>query len=119
MKKIALLFFVFSLVCMALSFLLPFVVQAGTLQSDLSWTNTDSINKIQVVKGSGTVGTFTEIAQVLAGQTTYTDATNNPGETACYKVAYINSAGVGPYAGPVCKTFPPLPSATPGTFQVR
>ena len=105
--------FAISLLCASVS------VQAGTLPSDLSWTNTDSVNKVQVVKGPAIAGPFIEIAQVAAGLASFTDATNTAGDTACYKVAYINSSGPGTYAGPVCKTFPAVSQQVPGAFQVR
>jgi amino acid transporter len=94
-------------------------VFAGTLPADLTWSNPDTLDKIQIEKGSSLAGPFATINQVAAGQTSYTDATNAPGDTACYRAAYINSSGIGPYAGPVCKTFPALPSQTPGSFTVK
>lgn len=92
---------------------------AGTLSSDLTWQNTDLNNKIQVEKSNNATGIYTVIAQPAAGSTGYSDATNAPGDTACYRVAYFNLSGVGPYAGPVCKTFPALPSQAPASLTVK
>lgn len=95
------------------------LASAGSLPSEITWTNPDLINKIQIEKGPSFVGPFVTINQVMAGQTLYTDATNEPGETACYRLAYVNASGIGPYAGPVCKTFPALPLQTPEMLTVK
>ena|SRR5712692_9312829 len=92
---------------------------AGTLPSTLDWTNPDTVDKIQIEKAASLTGAFTTLAQVPASTLTYLDATNGPGETACYRVAYFTTSGVGPYAGPVCKTFPALPSQAPGALTVK
>ena len=92
---------------------------SGTLPAQLDWINSDTLNPIQIEKGSALSGPFTKIVTVPAGTITDTDATNAPGDTACYRVAYANPSGVGPYAGPVCKTFPTIPVQSPGTFTVK
>jgi hypothetical protein len=94
-------------------------VFAGTLPAQLTWTNTDANDSIQIEKGPALTGNFAAINQVVPGTTGYTDATNAPGDTACYRVAYFNTSGIGPYAGPVCKTFPALPAQAPATFTVK
>jgi hypothetical protein len=108
------------LVLLCLLVALPSLALAGTLPAQLDWANpVDTTDSIQVEKGSALAGPFAIIKQVAPGVTTYTDATNAPGETACYRVAYDNTSGVGPYAGPVCKTFQAIPSATPTPFTVK
>lgn len=92
---------------------------AGTLPSILNWTNPDTVDKVQIEKAASLTGAFTMLAQIPASTITYLDATNGPGETACYRVAYFTTSGVGPYAGPVCKTFPALPSQAPGALTVN
>jgi hypothetical protein len=92
---------------------------ANTLPAQLTWSNPDTTDKIQVEKGPAAAGTFTTIAQLPALTTTYLDATNAPGDNNCFRVAYFNASGVGPYAGPVCKNFPALPTQTPGAFIVQ
>jgi hypothetical protein len=78
------------------------------LVSTISWGNpvTMTTNQLQVEKGSSPTGQFVGIAQLPANSTSYTDANNVAGTTACYRVAYLMGNGIGPYAGPVCKTFP-------------
>lgn len=93
---------------------------AGILPADLVWSNpVDTVNGIQVEKGSIASGPFVMLSQVPAGSTAYHDGTNGAGETACYRVAYFNTAGVGPYSPTVCKNFPLLPTAAPVGFSVR
>jgi hypothetical protein len=94
-------------------------LSAGTLQSHLDWTNTDTTNGIWVDKGPTLTGPFNMLVQLPAGTITYTDSTNAPGQTSCYRVAYFNVSGIGSWAGPVCKTFVPISSQTPGTFTVK
>ena len=95
-------------------------VFAGTLPADLSWSNPiNTVDQIQIEKSGVQSGPYTVIVTMPAGATSYQDATNNPGSTQCYRAAYLNSSGVGPYAGPVCKTFPALPASSPGAFTVK
>lgn len=93
--------------------------QAGTLPAQLDWSNPNTVDGIQVEKGGSLTGAFSMLKQLPANALTYTDATNNPGTTSCYRLGYFNTSGIGPYAGPVCKTFPAVPSQTPATFTVK
>ena len=94
--------------------------QAGTLPAQLDWTNPlDLTDGVQVEKGASLTGPFVSIRQLPAASTTFTDLTNSAGTTACYRLAYFNTSGVGPYAGPVCKTFPAVPSQAPATPTVK
>lgn len=96
------------------------LAEAGTLPATLAWSNPiDVTDGIQVEKSASATGTFATIKQVPSGTITFTDAANNPGETACYRVAYFNPSGIGPYAGPICKTFPTIPAQAPATFTVN
>lgn len=92
---------------------------AGTLSATLTWQNTETTDGIQIEKSANIAGTYTIIKQTAANVTTYVDATNAAGDTACYRIAYFNTSGVGPYAGPVCKTFPIVPTQAPATFGVN
>lgn len=107
----------FSILC--LLFLFIGSADAGTLTATLTWTNPDTIDGIQVEKSNSPTGTFGILNQIAAGTTTYADTTNSPGDQSCYRIAYFNSSGVGPYAGPVCKVFPTVPTQTPGSFVVK
>lgn len=96
----------------------------GPLQAVLDWGNPDdTTDKIQVEKGISRTGTFTgtfaSMGQLPPSTITFVDSLNSPGDTACYRIAYVNASGVGPYAGPVCKTFPALPTQTPEPFTVK
>lgn len=92
---------------------------AGTLKSSLAWTNTDTTNGVQVEKASSSTGVFTMLKQLLANTVSYDDVTNGSGETACYRMAYYNTSGVGPYSFVVCKTFPTVPTQAPAAFTVN
>lgn len=93
---------------------------AGTLAATLVWTNpVDITDGVQVEKSNSVSGIFTTIKQTAGNTVQYVDATNSPGDTACYRVAYFNTSGVGPYAGPVCKTFPTVPTQAPASFGVN
>lgn len=95
-------------------------VEAGTLPATLTWSNpTDITDGIQVEKSASVTGTFVIVNQTAVNVTTYTDATNAAGDTSCYRIAYFNTSGVGLYAGPVCKTFPTVPTVAPATFGVK
>lgn len=93
---------------------------AATLPSILEWSNpVDVTDQIRVEKSGSITMPFTKLTDLSANSLTYTDATNGPGDTACYKIAYFNSSGLGPYAGPVCKIFPTVPGQSPATFTVK
>lgn len=105
-------------VCLILMASMAFA-QAGTLPAQLDWSNTDTADTIQVEKGPALTGPFTVLNILPANTATYLDGTNSAGTLACYKVAYKSSSGIGPYAGPVCKTFPAIPSQAPASFTVK
>lgn len=107
---------------LALTFLaLPLLVfaQAGTLPAQLDWSNPNTTDTLQLEKSSALTGTYSTLNVLTPNTKTYLDATNNPGSTSCYRLAYKSTSGIGPYAGPVCKTFPAIPSETPQTFTVK
>ena len=108
-----------SSVLVTLVLILPLTSFAGTLPATIAWTNTDTVDGVQIEKSNAPVGTFTTIKQIAALSITFTDPTNAPGDTACYRVAYFNTSGVGPYAGPVCKAFPTVPNQTPAGVTVN
>ena len=113
---------IFIWMFLALGFMaLPLLAfaQAGTLPATLDWTNPDIVNGLQVEKSNSATGTFTSIKQLPAKTITFTDATNAPGDTACYRVAYFNTSGMSPYAGPVCKTFPASPQTAPSSLTIK
>jgi hypothetical protein len=108
---------VFAL-CLMLSVWIE-LTHAGTLPAQLDWTNPDIVDKIQIEKSASLTGTYTILSQPAAETSAFLDATNAPGDAPCYRLAYVNPSGIGPYAGPVCKTFPAIPTQTPGAFTVR
>lgn len=83
------------------------------LNSVLTWDNVDSINPIQIEKGASLEGPFSFLATVVPNTVTFMDESNTPGENSCYRLAYANTSGVGPYSNVVCKLFPTLPTAAP------
>lgn len=86
---------------------------AGTLPSVLTWTNPDTTDAIEIDKAPSCAGTFNKLTTVPAGTTTYTDATNAPGDTPCYRVEYFNASGNGPSSNTAGKSFPSLPTVAP------
>lgn len=91
----------------------PDVTHATDLSSVLTWQNADTINSVEIDKAGGTAGPFVKIGSVAPGVLTYTDTTNAPGLTACYRVENANSSGNGPSSNIACKSFPPLPTVAP------
>ena len=92
---------------------------AYALDSNLTWTNPVTTFGVQVEKASSVGGTYVMINQTAVNATSYTDTDNVAGATACYRIAYFNTSGVGPYATSVCKTFPQIPTQTPANFGVN
>lgn len=89
------------------------VSEAGTLPAVLTWTNLDTTNQIQINKAPAALGPWAKLTVTAAGTLTYTDATNAPGDTACFKLQYSNSSGLGPDSIVACKTFPSVPTVAP------
>ena len=112
---------VFAVMLIVASITVPMkAFSAGTLVSTLAWANPlNVVDGIQIEKSSSLTGVYSTLRQVAAGSVGYSDGTNGAGETACYRIAYYNTSGVGPYLGPLCKTFPTIPTQTPATFSVN
>lgn len=86
-------------------------VYAQSLTAKLTWTNVDTTNRIQVEKSTSPTGTFVIIQTLDPGTATFTEsAAGIPGSQVCYRVAYYNTSGVGPYSNVACKTFPLVPT---------
>lgn len=120
MKRLGVIFVWMVLVLGFLALPLLVLAQASTLSAQLDWSNpVDVTDSVQVEKSSTLAGTYSVLKQLPANSITYTDATNAPGSTACFRVAYFNTSGIGAYAGPVCKTFPATPTQTPSSFTVK
>ncbi len=103
-----------------LSFIYPLKGQAQSLDANLQWANpVDITDSIQVEKSTSLTGSFALLKQLAPNTITYTDSTNSQGTTGCYRVAYFNTSGVGPYVGPVCKTFPQTPQTAPSSLTVK
>ena len=89
------------------------------LTSVLSWDNSDAMNSIQIEKGPSSDGPFSFLATVVPNTVTFIDEKNAPGEQSCYRLAYANTSGVGPYFNVACKSFPTLPTAAPSMKPIR
>lgn len=87
--------------------------QAATLQAVLTWQDSDTTDSVQIDKAPASSGPWATLSTVAPGVLTYTDATNAPGQTACYRVENFNSSGNGPSSNVVCKTFPSVPTVAP------
>jgi hypothetical protein len=105
-------------VCVVLSLVVP-TVSAFALDAILTWTNSSSTHGIQIERSATIGGTYSVINQTAANVSTYTDSTNIAGTTSCYRIAYFNTSGVGPYTTPYCKSFPVVPTQLPGAFAVN
>lgn len=95
------------------------VGMANALDSVLTWTNTATTYGIQIEKSSSINGTYVMINQTAPNVSMFTDSSNVAGDTSCYRIAYFNTSGVGPYTGAVCKTFPLVPTQTPAGLGVN
>src|SRR6267143_1839222 len=87
--------------------------QATNLTSVLTWTTTNTADQVQVDRAPAATGPFTKLSTVPAGVLTYTDATNSPGVTSCYRVEHFTASGNGPSSNVACKTFPQVPTVAP------
>jgi hypothetical protein len=90
-----------------------------SLQTTVAWKNVDTSRKIQLEKGPATTGPFMILAQLEANTTSYLDTKNAPGEKACYRMAYFDDAGFGPFSTPKCKTFTVTSTSPPSTVTVK
>jgi hypothetical protein len=104
-----------------ISFLLPLLVSSWSLNSAqgaellVSWTDTASNEfGFRVERTTSDNGAFTQIAQLRANVTTYTDAAVIRNITYCYRVRAYNVAGNSAYSGVACGT----PDAQPPTVTL-
>ena len=99
----------------------PAVAQVAPESASLAWTNTATVYDVAIERGSAPQGPFADRAISAPGTVDYTDA--GPflqGEQVCYRLAYQNSVGKGPYSNVACKTFPILaPVESPSSLTVR
>lgn len=97
------------------------VAFAATGTAVIQWTNTSSTFPLHLERASSAAGPWTQIADIPASTSTYTD--NNlviPG-TVCYRLAYYNAGGNGPYSivdANSCKTFVSPPTMAPGGVTI-
>src|SRR5262249_13021726 len=76
---------------------------APAQQLNLSWTDNSSGQAGFIIqRASGSTGTYTQIAHVPLGVTSYTDATVSLGTTYCYKVAAFNGTETSSFSDPAC-----------------
>jgi hypothetical protein len=80
-------------------------VPAPPPQLTLNWTdNSGGQAGFVVERRLEADNTFTALAQVPAGQTSYVDATVVSGASYCYRVKAINEAGESPYTAEACQS---------------
>lgn len=91
----------------------------GTLPAVLTWHNTDNTMQVQVEKSAASTGPFELLTQLSPGTITYTDATNAPGQKACYRLRYFNGAAQGSPTTAKCKTFSLTPTVKPSSEVVQ
>ena len=76
---------------------------ARAQQLNLSWDdNSGGQAGFIIQRAPGNTGTYTQIAQVPVGVTSYTDVTVSLGTTYCYQVAAMNTSGVSAFSNVAC-----------------
>jgi List-Bact-rpt repeat protein len=76
---------------------------ASAQQLNLSWVdNAGGQASFIIQRALGTTGTYTQIAQVPLGVTSYNDTAVSLGSTYCYQVAAVNEVGVSAFSDLAC-----------------
>jgi len=78
---------------------------AAGAQLTLTWTdNSTNESGFAIERKTGIAGTFTQVAQVAANSTTYTDANLAEGTPYCYRVRAFNATAYSAYSNESCGT---------------
>jgi Fibronectin type III domain/Secretion system C-terminal sorting domain len=82
-------------------------------QIDISWTdNANNEDGFKIERKTGQTGTWSEIAQVAANTTSFSNTGLTASTEYCYRVRAFNSAGNSAYSNEVCATTnPDIPNA--------
>ncbi len=76
---------------------------ASAQQLNLSWDdNSGGQAGFIIQRAPGSTGTYTQIAQLPPGGTSYTDTSASLGTTYCYEVAAVNASGVSAFSNLAC-----------------
>ena len=91
----------------------------SSTQINLSWTdNSDNETGFKIEQKSGSSGNWSEIAQVAANTTSYSDNNLTPNTQYCYQVRAYNSAGNSNYSNESCATTSDVPPNPPTNLSV-
>jgi len=91
----------------------------SSTQINLSWTdNSDNETGFKIEQKSGSSGNWSEIAQVAANTTSYSDNNLTPNTQYCYQVRAYNSAGSSNYSNESCATTSDVPPNPPTNLSV-
>jgi fibronectin type 3 domain-containing protein len=89
-------------------------------QIDLSWTdNSTSETGYKIERSTDGGMSFTEIAQVAANTTSFSNTNLTPETTYHYRVRGTNANGDGPYSNVAFATTPPDPPVAPGNLTAQ
>src|SRR5262245_8354912 len=81
----------------------PANAPANAARLTLTWTDTSANESgFAIERRVSPAGSFSEIARVAAGQSTYTDTTVADGTSYCYRVRAFNAGGQSPYTNEAC-----------------
>src|SRR5262245_54557656 len=76
---------------------------ANAARLTLTWTdNSANESGFAIERRVSPTGSFSEIARVAVGQSTYTDTTLAVGTSYCYRVRAFNAVGLSPYTNEAC-----------------
>jgi hypothetical protein len=90
------------LVC-SLVLLLPMTALAATGTAVVRWDNTDTINSVRLEQAQTVAGPFQLLTVLPPDATSYSVSGLTVPSTVCFRAAYVNPIGIGPYSNVACK----------------
>lgn len=94
-----------QVILLLFALLLAFPASARAAQLVLSWTdNASDEDGLLVERRESATPTFTQVAFLGPNAAGYMDDTVRPGQSYCYRVRAVNTAGASAYTSDVCGT---------------
>lgn len=93
----------FMLLILSALLLFPMTALAATGTAIVVWTNTDTVNSVRLEQAQTVAGPFQLLTALPPGATSYSVSGLTVPSTVCFRAAYTNTAGIGPYSNVACK----------------